>query len=168
MANAILYYRTPTTRTIDGGGAPPLYEDPQNLPVTQILEFVFPDDIMEGVRETYQNNIKTSPVPNQDGVRKINVQENGLTSNSIVVRGVFKKNAGVGIQRLKDMRLVKQVDTYHQYGVFGIEIDTAPQFNIDPDDQKGLHIISTDIGYAGQAKTRYDFTITLGFGGTVI
>ncbi len=168
MANAIIYYRTDSPDTKTTNTTPIDYSDPQNLPVAQILEFVFPDDIMEGVRETYQNNIKTSPVPNQDGVRKLNVQENGLTSNSIVVRGVFKKNAGVGIQRLKDMRLVKQVDTYHQYGVFGIEIDNAPQFNIDPDDQKGLHIISTDIGYAGQAKTRYDFTITLGFGGTVV
>ncbi len=165
MANAIIYYRTPTTRTVDT--TPTDYSDPQNLPVAQILEFVFPDDIMEGISESYQNNIKTSPVPNQDGVRKTNVQENGLSSNQITIRGVFKKNAGVGIQRMKDMRKLKQVDTYHQYGVFGIEIDNAPQFNIDPDNTKGLHIISTSMGYAGQNLTRYDFSITLGFGGVI-
>lgn len=160
MANAILYYRTPTTRTLDE-------IDPQNLPVAQIMEFVFPDDIMEGINESYQNNIKTSPVPNQDGVRKINMQENGLSSNQITIRGVFKKNAGVGIQRLKDMRKIKQVDTYHQYGIFGIEIDNAPEFNLDPTNEKGFHIISTSVGYAGQNLTRYDFSITLGFGGVI-
>jgi len=80
---------------------------------------------------------------------------------------VFKKNAGVGIQRLKDMRKVKQVDTYHQYGVFGIKIDNAPQFNLDPTNERGLHIINTSVGYAGNNITRYDFTITLGFGGVI-
>lgn len=164
MANAIIYYRTdsPDTKTTNI-----LYTDPQNLPSSQKLEFTFPDDIMEGINESYSNNIKTSPVPNQDGVRKTNVQENGLSANQISISGVFKKNAGVGIQRLKAMRKIKQVDTYHQYGVFGIEIDNAPEFNLDPTNERGLHIMNTSIGYAGQNLTRYDFTITLGFGGVI-
>ncbi len=165
MANAILYYRTPTTRTIDV--APTDYSDPQNLPTSQKLEFVFPDDIMEGVNEQYKNNIKQIPIPNQDGSRKLNIQENGLEINTLTINGVFKKDSGVGIADLRAMRLIKQVDTYHLFGVFGIEIDNAPQFNLDPNTTRGYHIINTTIGYHGVRSTRYDFSFTLGFGGVL-
>ena len=161
MANAILYYRTYATRTS-------VTADPQNLPTAQKLEFTFPDDIMEGINESYTNNIKQLPIPNQDGTRKINIQENGLSANQISISGVFKKSSAVGITRLKSMRKIKQVDTHHVFGIFGIEIDTAPQFNLDPSTSQGLHIISTTLGYAGQRNTRYDFTVKLGFGGTIV
>ncbi|KKM81412.1 hypothetical protein LCGC14_1330050 [marine sediment metagenome] len=160
MANAILFYRTPTTRIAD-------VADPQNLPTGQKLEFTFPDDIMEGINEDYRNNIKQIPIPNQDGVRKLNIQENGLNTYTLTLNGVFKKTAGVGIADLKVMRILKQVDTTHIFGIFGIEIDNAPEFNLDPDGTKGFHIISTTTGYAGVKTTRYDFSVTLGFGGTV-
>jgi len=161
MANAILFYRTPTS---DQGTT----ADPQNLPAAQILEFTFPDDIMEGVNENYKNNIRQIPIPNQDGIRKINIQENGLEIFTLTVNGVFKKDSGVGIARLKAMRVRKQIDTTHIFGAFGIEIDNAPEFNLDPDGTKGFHIINTTVGYAGVRTTRYDFSVTLGFGGTVV
>ena len=69
MANALLFFRTPSNTKV-------LVPDPQNLPGFQKLEFIFPADIMEGVNETYNNNIKQLPIPNQDGTRKLNIQEN--------------------------------------------------------------------------------------------
>ncbi len=164
MANAILYRRDPTHRQVDVG-----FADPQNLPSTDILEFTFPDDILEGLQETYNNNIKSIPVPNQDGVRVLNIQENGLNANKITISGVFKKDIGAGIIKLKQLRdgNPTMVDTFHLFGNIGIEVDNAPQFNIDPDENHGLYIDATTLGYAGERFTRYDFSVTLGFGGTI-
>lgn len=164
MANAILFRRDPTHRQVDVG-----FADPQSLLDADKLEFIFPDDILEGLQETYNNNIKSIPVPNQDGVRVLNIQENGLSANKITISGVFKKDIGAGIAKLKTLRKgnPKMVDTFHLFGNIGIEVDNAPEFNIDPDENQGLYIDATTLGYAGQRVTRYDFSVTLGFGGTV-
>ena len=165
MGNAILYYRTPTTLASD-----PLYDTVAELlsafPL-QCLQFTFPDDIFEGISEQYENNVRSIPIPNQDGSRTLNIQENGLNSYNFTISGVFGKNTAVGIQRLKSFRKRLQVDTTHVYGAFGIQIDNASEFNIIPTPTKGLYIKSTNIGYAGQRTTRYDFQVTLGFGGTL-
>ncbi len=160
MANAILYFRDESSKISDEF-------DPQNLDPSQVLEFIFPDDILEGIQEDYENNIKYIPIPNQDGVRKINVQENGLMKNTFTINGVFKKDAGDGIAKLKLLRKRKQVDTFHVYGDVGLEIDNAPEFSLDPNGERGLSIKSTSIGYAGQRITRYDFSVIVGFGGTI-
>ena len=160
MANAIIYYRTPTSKISD-------IADPQNLLAAQKLEFTFPDNILEGVSEQYDNNIKQIPIPNQDGTRKINLQENGLSAFTLTVNGVFKKSSGNGVSKLKDMRKLKQVDTHHLFGVFGLEIDSTPDFNLDPSATAGFHIKSVNIGYQSVNTTRFDFSVTFGFGGTV-
>lgn len=160
MANALLYYRTDTTKISQ-------VPDPQNLPSGQKLEFIFPDDILEGIDEEYANNIKAIPSPNQDGVRQINLQENGISSYKFTIRGVFGKNVANGITKLKTMRVLKQVDIHHVYGRFGLEIDNASKFSIGPTSIYGLYIDATNIGYAGQRTTRYDFSVTLGVGGII-
>lgn len=167
MANGLLYYRTMTTQDDDDDGGGTSYSDPQNLPSGQKLEFTFPTDLLESINEVYSNNIKRSPIPNQDGTRKVNVQENGLESYTITINGVFKKAPEAGISTIRNMRKIKQVDAHHIYGIFGLEVDNAPQYNIDPTNLKGLHIISTTIGYKSPQVARYDFQIQLGFGGTL-
>lgn len=163
MANALLFYRDETHESTGDG-----FDDPQSLPTDPYkLEFIFPDDILEGIQETYENNIKYIPIPNQDGVRKINVQENGLMRNDFTISGVFGKDTSAGITKLKSLRKLKQVDTIHIYGRIGLEIDNAPEFSLDPDGTAGLSIKSTSIGYAGQRTTRYDFQVVVGFGGTI-
>ena len=57
MANALLYYRTPSTAV--GTHTP---EQILSSFPTQALEFTFPDDIMEGMDEDYKNNIKQIPI----------------------------------------------------------------------------------------------------------
>ena len=160
MANALIYYRTPASSAI-------ITPDPQNLPSGQKIEFIFPDDILEGISEDYKNNIKQIPIANQDGVRKLNLQENGLLDEGFKIYGIFKKEIGSEYSRLKSFRKIKTVDTTHLYGVFGIEIDNAPDFNVDPDSTKGLFIDSTHVGYTGQKNTRYDFSVDFGWGGTI-
>jgi hypothetical protein len=165
MANALLYYRTPSTPVSN-----PTYDTPAKLLATfpaQCLEFIYPDDILEGITETYRNNIKKIPAPNQDGVRKINIQENGLDSYGFTIHGVFKKNAGVGIVKLQAFRKIKQVDTTHTYGAFGLEISNAPAFSFEANTVRGLFMDGTRIGYDGMKVTRYDFSVDIGFGGTL-
>ena len=55
----------------------------------------------------------------------------------------------------------------------GFYSPNAPQFSIDPNANgttnatKGLTIQSTRVGFAGQKKKRYGFSVTLSFGGTL-
>ena len=101
MANGLLYYRTTTSKTTTTA-------DPQNLASGQKLEFTFPTDLLESIQEAYSNNIKRSPIPNQDGTRKVNVQENGLESYTITISGVFKKSPEAGISTLSNNRINEQ------------------------------------------------------------
>ena len=87
MASAILFYRTDgdisgesDTRKKASGST---YYNPADLPSAQKLDFTFPDNVLEGLKESYTNNIIDIPVPNSEGVRRVNKQENGLKSGHI-------------------------------------------------------------------------------------
>ncbi len=94
MADAMLYYRTPTTYK---GISTDTYYDPINLPIGQRMEFTFSDNLLEGIDFQYQNNVIDIPVPVSDGTRKINKQDNGLKSILLTINGQFKipKSGGV-------------------------------------------------------------------------
>ena len=61
MASAILFYRTDgsisgesDTRKKASGST---YYNPTALPSAQKLDFTFPDNVLEGLKEDYKNNI---------------------------------------------------------------------------------------------------------------
>ena len=180
MASAILFYRTDgelsgesdTRRKASGS----TYYDPADLPSAQKLEFTFPDNVLEGLTETYTNNIINIPVPNSEGVRRINKQENGLKSVSVSVKGLLK-NTQTDIQKLKTIRQTPQLDLQHPNGRIGFYSPNATEFSLDPSATvsgstnvpatQGYTISDVTIGYAGQTKTRYSFQLTLNFGGIV-
>jgi hypothetical protein len=180
MASAILFYRTDgdisgesDTRKKASGST---YYDPANLPSAQILTFTFPDNVLEGISESYTNNIISIPVPNSEGVRRINKQENGLKSITLKINGVLK-NTQTDIQKLKTIRQTPQLDLQHPYGRIGFYSPNATEFSLDPSATvsgstdvpatQGYTINNVDIGYIGQKKTRYSFQLTLNFGGIV-
>jgi len=180
MASAILFYRTDgelsgesDTRKKANGST---YYDPADLPSAQKLEFTFPDNVLEGLTETYTNNIINIPVPNSEGVRRINKQENGLKSVSVSVKGLLK-NTQTDIQKLKTIRQTPQLDLQHPYGRIGFYSPNATEFSLDPSATvsgstdvpatQGYTISDVTIGYAGQTKTRYSFQLTLNFGGII-
>ena len=180
MASAILFYRTDgelsgesdTRRKASGS----TYYDPADLPSAQKLEFTFPDNVLEGLTETYTNYIINIPVPNSEGVRRINKQENGLKSVSVSVKGLLK-NTQTDIQKLKTIRQTPQLDLQHPYGRIGFYSPNATEFSLDPSATvsgstnvpatQGYTISDVTIGYAGQTKTRYSFQLTLNFGGII-
>ena len=182
MASAILFYRTDgsisgesDTRKKASGST---YYDPSavGFPSAQKLDFTFPDNVLEGLSESYSNNIINIPVPNSLGVRRINKQENGLKSITVKISGVLK-NTQTDIQKLKTIRQTPQLDLQHPYGRIGFYSPNATEFSLDPSATvsgstnvpatQGYTIGDVEIGYAGQKKTRYTFSATLSFGGIV-
>ena len=176
MASAILFYRTDgdisgesdTRRKASGS----TYYDPTDLPAGQKLEFTFPDNVLEGISESYTNNIISIPVPNSEGVRRINKQENGLKSIALKINGVLK-NTQTDIQKLKTIRQTPQLDLQHPYGRIGFYSPNATEFSLDPSATvsgstdvpatQGYTISDVTIVYIGQKKTRYSFQLTLNF-----
>ena len=178
MVNAILYYRTPSTLSDTAGATTPelmLANHP-----TQSLSFNFPDNILEGVKLTYVNNVTNIPAPNSDGIKRVNKQENGMRSMSIVINGVFKNvvNTPVvnaDIQKLTSFASQKQIDGKHVHGIIGFYSPNAPNLSLDPNATTGAlpagkatvgYTLETfSLGHIGQKITRYDFQVTLSFGG---
>tara|TARA_R110002051_G_scaffold218643_2_gene282461 strand:+ start:2493 stop:3023 length:531 start_codon:yes stop_codon:yes gene_type:complete len=176
MVDSILFYRDSTHKK-DGVGS--TYYDPTDLPTTGginnggfKLSFTTPTNILEVVDEVYTNNIIDIPVPISDGTRKINKQDNGLSSYIFTINGVFENNLN-DLTMLNTLRKMQQVTTEHPFGCLGFYSPNAPQFSIDPNANgstnatKGLTLKSTRIGFAGQKKKRYGFAVTLSFGGTL-
>jgi hypothetical protein len=178
MVDAILYYRTGIY--IKGSSASDPYFDPVDLPTSYKVPFNFPDNLLEGIDYQYQNNVLDIPVPNSLGIRKINKQDNGLKTVQLTLNGEFliPKTAGVktvdaDILKLKLMASMLQVEDKHPYGKIGFYSPNAPEFSLDPNATsslnatKGYTLTSLRIGYIGQKTTRYGFSVTLAFGGTV-
>ena len=54
------------------------------------MEFSHPDNRLISVEWSYTNNILDIPVPVSDGTRKINKQENGLKSWTLILSGSIR------------------------------------------------------------------------------
>ena len=190
MADAFIYYRlksnnTDNTVTTPNGG----YPDPNTISASdtnrntfvtnmethhpaQILRFTLPTEILEGVTMVYENNMKDSPVSEPDGVRRINKQDNGLSSVKYTLKGLFKDNA-TDITTLRNMAKRLQVESTTNagslgFGIFGFFSDNTSiqPFNIDPNTSKGLTINSFTISRTSQSPASFDFNISMTFGGT--
>lgn len=163
MADAILFYRQNGQH---GSIA--------SLPDDQKLTFEFPDNVLEGIQDVYQNNIIDLPVPISDGTRRINKQENGLTRKEITINGIFKNpDIDDDVKKLEIIRGTLQVTDEFPFGVVGFDSPNAERFSLDPEDgnspsEQGFTVKQTTIGFVGQKKTRYAFQVTLSFGGTVV
>lgn len=173
--NGVAPFNVPTLSDTVGATTPELLLT--NHPL-QVLEFDFPDNVLEGINFNYQNNITSIPAPNSEGIKRINKVENGLKSLTLVINGVFRNNKTINadIAILKDMATRSQVDLKHVAGIIGFFSPNAPEFNLDPNATTGALPIgkatigytleSFKIGFIGQENTRYDFQVMLSFGGT--
>ena len=191
MADAFIYYRLESNNT-DTDSGNPNYPNPnlnqptnRNTLVTylealntfgiageQILKFTIPDELVENIQMTYENNIKDAPVSLPDGTRKINKQDNGIMSLRLNFRGRFRDTA-TDLTTLLNMTARLQVESTTDpdatgFGIFGFYSDntTLKPFNFDPNSSKGLTIRNLVITRNGQQPKNFDFDLIMTLGGT--
>lgn len=176
MPTALLYFRDTNSLRDDVGAATPIDLLANFEP--QVLEFDFPENVLEGLSFDYANNVIDIPAPNSEGKRRINKQENGLRGVTLTINGVFRNPKpqilSADIAKLKKMAALPQIDNDNIFGVVGFFSPNALEFSLDPDASNatkgtiGYTIQSFRIGYVGQKTTRYDFQVILSFGGTYV
>jgi len=168
MTEAIIFYRDPSSRIIDTA-------DPHNLPVGQRLNFTLPNNIWQSIEEFYANNNKKFPIPTPRGaVKKIGVSPVGMKKYQRIIRGYFKDDASASIDKLRAFRKIAQNDSYHEFGGFGMDFgpEAANGFGQvddgDPDDTFGWTFDEYTLkNFSNLTNKVYDFSVTLGFGGTL-
>ena len=159
MANAMLFYRTLTTKKSS-------IADPNNLPAAQKLLFTPPNDLASGIDEIWNNNIVKKVPPKPSG-RKLIQTDEGFSGWALVISGNYIIATAESATKLHNYRKLPQADTFHVLGVFGILYPNGPSYlTIDPDATKGLMIESTRGKHIGITKEIFDFSVSLSFGGT--
>jgi len=158
MANALLFFRTPTTKKTD-------VADPNNLPANQKFLFTPPDDLMSGIDESWDNNI-VRKVPPKPGGRKLIQTDEGFKGWIITLSGNYLVGSS-NQDKLFDFTKLRQDDSFHVLGIFGIVYPNGPNYlTQDPDDTKGLMIMNRTGKHIGITKEIFDFSVTVSFGGT--
>lgn len=141
-----------------------------SLPDKQKLIFNFPDDLLEGITEYYENRVNQQQSVNSQGIRRIFNRDDGLRGRRFELRGRMKKLSD-DIPKLKHFRLIAPTDGELVHGRFGLDLPSAPFYSISPTEDNGPNaerafmLNREQIGYAGIAPTKQDFTIELYFGG---
>ena len=166
MSNSILYYRTTgtTTTAID------------SLPSNQTVLFDSSAVRLEKITRPYKNNITDTPVVTSDGTRSINIQDNGILSNTYQLLCSFrmdKSEATTAYANLESLITRGQVESKFPYGNVGLFVpNMSLPFTIDPNATastnatRGLSVKDVDYVWdVREFKTLY-VTILLKFGGT--
>jgi len=147
-----------------------------SLPDKQKLVFDFPNDLLEGINEIYENRVNPQQSVNSKGRRRIFNRDDGLKGRRFEIKGRMKKISS-DIPKLKHFRLIAPTDGLLVHGRFGLDLPSAPFFSIsptiDPANQlpngpngtRAFMIGRMTIGYLGISPTKQDFTIELFFGG---
>lgn len=160
MANAMLYYRTPSTTSI-------IVPNPSSLPDAQKLLFTPPEDIASGIDESHSNNIVRKIPPKPRG-RKLIQTDEGFKEKIMTLHGNFLVESNFDPDKLDDFIIRAQSDDFHTFGVFGIVYPNGPAFlTKDATDQQGFMIQSKTGKHIGITKEIFDFSVTISFGGTI-
>ncbi len=163
MANAMLYYRTITTRAIDVG-----FSDPNSLPAAQKLQFNISDNILSDISRQRSNNIVQKPSPTNDGTRITKLIDNGADNTGDISIGpcyVRLSNDDATIKVWNWINLL-QVDSYHLFGRFGILFPNNSKYSLDPDNTAGFAIRAMPSKNMPVDKST-EFNIDLAHGGLV-
>ncbi len=147
-----------------------------SLPDKQKLVFDFPDDLLEGITEYYENRVNPQQSVNSKGRRRIFNRDDGLKGRRFELRGRMKK-VSADIPKIKHFRLISPTDGQLVHGRFGLDLPSAPFYSISPrvdpanqlpngpNSDRGFMIGKQQIGYLGIKPTKHDFTIERYFGG---
>lgn len=154
MVDATLYYKSSTQI-----GTPIT-----SLPDKQKLIFDFPEDLLEGINEIYEQRVNPQQSVNSKGNRRIFNRDDGLKGRRFELKGRMKK-VSADIPKLKHFRLIVPTNGSLVHGRFGLDLPSAPFYSIEPNSDRAFMIGRMTIGYLGISPTKQDFTIELYFGG---
>ena len=166
MTEGLIFYRTPSSRIVDTA-------DPHNLPAGQRLNFTLPDNVWQEIEEEFRLNNKKFPIPtSKGGVKKIGVSPAGLKGGTRIVRGYFNGGSvAASIAKLRAFRKLQQIDSYHEFGVFGMLLSPdAPELDIEGDPDNTFGWTYDRYTFKNQSILQnkvYDFLVELSFGGTL-
>lgn len=168
MADASLYFRTPSTSVNETGYATVL-QFLSNAPASQIITFTAPNDIFESWGKEFTNNITQQPIPNNIGNRALNTIDNGLSACIITITGRFKNpTADADAKKLEQFASQAQNDVYNQFGNIGLYSPNAARYNLDPTSTQGYMVKSFNFRRLSNAPNTIEFTLTLAFGGAYV
>lgn len=158
MANAILYYRTPST----------LADSIASLPAAQKLEFIPPSDLASGIDEFQETNIVRKVPPKPSGRRLVQTDE-GFKQWILTLSGNYVIESNVeSAQKLFDFQNIAQGITELPFGVFGISYPNGPDYlNKDSTSTQGFMIQRRGGKHVGITKEIFDFSVTVSFGGDI-
>lgn len=162
---ATLYFRTFATRSA-------LYTVPQLISSfpSQVLQFVTPSEILEGISLDDANNIISQPSPTNDGTRFIRHVDNGEKSFKFRIYGSFlnvSPSVNTDIQKLQTFKNQLNSDTYHVFGNLGFYSPNAERFSYDCNNLFGFMIEDYHIERFSRNGIVYDFFVDLSLGGSV-
>lgn len=167
MTDSYLYIRNDTTTRKDQINLP------ENLPSTDLLSFVQPNRVLEGINELYENLVTRQPAVNESGQRTQYLRDDGMKSREFSIYGILDKSEATNsVNKIIKFRTNLMRSTLHPHGRIGFKSGNSSNFDVDPDATastpatKGLMIGRTEIGYTGTLIRRLTFKMTLYFGGT--
>jgi len=160
--NALLYFRTLSTRAIDGG-----FSNPEDLPTTQKILFTPPADLSSGLDDIYENNIVKKVPPKPFGRTLIQTDE-GFKNWEITLQGNFAILLSSSADKLHSFMVEPQGDSYHTFGKFGILYPNGPTYlNKDATDTQGFMLTRRIGKHIGITKEIFDFAVGVSFGGVI-
>jgi len=138
-----------------------------SIPASQKLEFNEKTIRLEPLERIRDNNIKQTPNPNPDGVRKMITTENGLLVFTLPLKINIRQDQQAEIDKLEGFIDRPQVTDLMQFGIIGIDYPNADiPFSLIPSDSKGYSIGPTITRHMATDNS-VDYQITLLFGGII-
>jgi len=112
-------------------------------------------------------------VPENEAVDADNneIQDMGIQGLDVIITGLSGNTDNDAVANMvnKFTKWIKDGNTTTGFtkGRFGLRLDNAPQWNVDPTSTFGYHIRTADFQYIGEKKVTVKFTISLGLGGDI-
>ncbi len=112
-------------------------------------------------------------VPENEAVNADNneIQDMGIQGLDVTITGVSGDTNNDVVANLvnKFSKWLQDGNTTTGFtkGRFGLRLDNAPQWNVDPTSTLGYHIRTATFQYIGEKKDTVKFTISLGLGGDI-
>ena len=112
-------------------------------------------------------------VPENEAVNADNneIQDMGIQGLDVTITGLSGNTDNDAVANLvnKFSKWLQDGNTTTGFtkGRFGLRLDNAPQWNVDPTSTFGYHIRTATFQYIGEKKDTVKFTISLGLGGDI-